>query len=954
MSGAHSKNFRPSPRSIRPVYTGGPVLLTKDGQWIITTMGDEALVTQVHTGLAIARIRGDGTPITSLALSYHTFPPTLLTSHMSMTVRYYPLPESPPPTSTPKPPSLTYTRILNKAHSAPILVSQVSPDNTLFATGSSDGIVKVWDLAGGYVTHLFRGHGGPVSALHFNFPTILGDERRRMELLTGSTDARVRIYDLRDANARVVGGAGGNAVKPKAVLEGHVSVVRGIDVTPDGKWAVTGGRDKVVLVWDMLGETKGKGKAATTTTTTTTTPKLVQTIIVQEQVESLGLLPQEEQVSGAATGRWLCYTGGDKGLVRVWDVLKGTLVATMKGVEGVDEAESDEDEQRGVLSVLYSPTASSLVSIHADQNIIFHSLSTLLSTRQIIGFNDEIVDVAFLSHPAAPPTSPSPLPETPDIPHSHMAVATNSNLLRIYSTSSFNARLLPGHTDMILCLAVSPNHQWLVTGSKDHTARVWAPTTCAQGDGYTWRCIAVCEGHAESIGAVAFAQKVSEDGHARFLFTASQDRTIKMWDLTPLSASPSSSSSPIRPRSMATLRAHEKDINSLDIAPNDKFLVSGSQDKLVKLYAIDFNPPKNVSASGGAGGGAEGGFKLLGTCAGHRRGVWTVRFSRNDKVVASGSADRTVKLWSLDDFTCLKTFEGHTNSVLRVDFLSHGQQLVTSASDGLVKLWNIKEEECVKTLDNHEDKIWALAHSSDESTLLSAGADSLLTIWHDTSLLEQSEANANLIKTVQVEQDFINYVALKDYRRAILLALSMSQPGRLFNLFSTVVKGRRRQPDLSQEQQTITGSKEIDEIIKTLPGIELVRLLKFVRDWNANAKMAPVAQVVLHAVFMLRSAEDILAAFDQANRLPKREEEEEGEEEEEEEKEEGENKKRQKKERPSLGAPISIKDLLEGLIPYSERHFNRVDKLVQESYMLDYVLGEMEGGLFGEELMDIQ
>lgn len=102
---------------------------------------------------------------------------------------------------------------------------------------------------------------------------------------------------------------------------------------------------------------------------------------------------------------------------------------------------------------------------------------------------------------------------------------------------------------------------------------------------------------------------------------------------------------------MATLRAHEKDINSLDIAPNDKFLVSGSQDKLVKLYAIDFNPPKSP---GGAAGGAEGGFRLLGTCAGHRRGVWTVRFSRNDKVVASGSADRTVKLWNLDDFTCLK------------------------------------------------------------------------------------------------------------------------------------------------------------------------------------------------------------------------------------------------------------------------------------------------------------
>lgn len=52
-------------------------------------------------------------------------------------------------------------------------------------------------------------------------------------------------------------------------------------------------------------------------------------------------------------------------------------------------------------------------------------------------------------------------------------------------------------------------------------------------------------------------------------------------------------------------------------------------------------------------------------------------------------------------------------------------------------------------------------------------------------------------------------------------------------------------------------------------------------------------------------------------------------------------------------APISLKDLLDGLIPYSERHFNRIDKLVQESYMLDYVVGEMDGGLFGGEVMDV-
>lgn len=279
----------------------------------------------------------DSTAITSLALSYHTSPPTLITCHLSTQLRYYPLPDGLP--VGPQTPTLTYSRQNTKAHNAPILVSTVSPDNTLLATGSSDGIVKVWDLEGGYVTHLFRGHGGPVSALKFHFSS---SDLGVMELWTGSTDGRVRIFDLRDANSRVVGGGG--AAKAKAVLEGHVSVVRGIDVSDDGRWAITGGRDKVVLVWDLAAEgKKGKGKAG---------PKVVQTIIAQEQVESLGFLPVQMKTLGEAAGRLRCWTGGDRGAVRVWDVLKGEEVGSMQGVEGVDEGEVDEDEQRGILSVL--------------------------------------------------------------------------------------------------------------------------------------------------------------------------------------------------------------------------------------------------------------------------------------------------------------------------------------------------------------------------------------------------------------------------------------------------------------------------------------------------------------------------------------------------------------------------------------------------------------------------
>lgn len=203
---------------------------------------------------------------------------------------------------------------------------------------------------------------------------------------------------------------------------------------------------------------------------------------------------------------------------------------------------------------------------------------------------------------------------------------------------------------MVLCLDKSRAGDWLVSGSKDRTARVWGwrpNPNGVEGDG-EWRCLAICEGHAESIGAVALSRKPSEESGgkgARFLFTASQDRTIKMWDLSTIDID---ADEPVRPKSLLTQKIHDKDINSLDLAPNDRFLASGSQDKTVKVFEVTYAPPpKN-------GGPAQGSANLIGTCKGHKRGVWSVRFSRTDRVLATASGDKTVRIWSLDDFTCLK------------------------------------------------------------------------------------------------------------------------------------------------------------------------------------------------------------------------------------------------------------------------------------------------------------
>ena len=73
---------------------------------------------------------------------------------------------------------------------------------------------------------------------------------------------------------------------------------------------------------------------------------------------------------------------------------------------------------------------------------------------------------------------------------------------------------------------------------------------------------------------------------------------------------------------------------------------------------------------------------LLGTLKRHCRGVWNAQFSPVDQCVVTASGDKTVKIWSATDYSCLKTFEGHLNSVLRAIFINHGTQLASSGSDG--------------------------------------------------------------------------------------------------------------------------------------------------------------------------------------------------------------------------------------------------------------------------------
>jgi len=357
-SSRESSSYRKT-RSIGPLHTGGPVVATSDAKRLVTCLGDQAILTNVESGEEICRFASvrrldlvafspiltrcycqDTTAITAIALAPSENELVVISASLSMRIYAFPSLYS-SPMSKPLEPS----RHMPKSHDAPVHVVTVDPTSSYIATGSADGVAKVWDMKRGYVTHAFKAHGGVISCLRFHFPSVPSHQEDANSppsiwLVTGSIDTRIRIFDLVKSNVRSA-----NA-KPFAVLDGHVSVPRGIDFSADGKWMLTAGRDSVVLVWQLqppavkVASKKGIGENMLT-------PTLAKTIPVLEAVEALAVIKPISPLTGKSAGEPLhFFIAGEKGAVHIWDAHRGTLLRTFQ--ERREDQSMDAEELRSI------------------------------------------------------------------------------------------------------------------------------------------------------------------------------------------------------------------------------------------------------------------------------------------------------------------------------------------------------------------------------------------------------------------------------------------------------------------------------------------------------------------------------------------------------------------------------------------------------------------------------
>ena len=166
--------------------------------------------------------------------------------------------------------------------------------------------------------------------------------------------------------------------------------------------------------------------------------------------------------------------------------------------------------------------------------------------------------------------------------------------------------------------------------------------------------------------------------------------------------------------SLNTLSEPAGQVYSLAFSPDEKWLASGWDDKTVKLW------------DGRAGGTPT-------TLVAHTDLVGAVTFSADGKILASGSADKTVRLWDAASGKLLNTLIGHTDRVSSLAFSPDGKTLASGSGDKTVKLWDVTSGKLLNTLTGYASAVDLVAFSADGKILNAIASDNTVKRWEVAS-----------------------------------------------------------------------------------------------------------------------------------------------------------------------------------------------------------------------------
>ena len=311
------------------------------------------------------------------------------------------------------------------------------------------------------------------------------------------------------------------------------------------------------------------------------------------------------------------------------------------------------------------------------------------------------------------------------------------------------------HSGLVLALQVSANR--LVSGSKDKRLKLWVLP-----EGSLLQTAPTAGGHSDAVASVAW------DPHDRFVASAGADSKIIFWkpDLTErlktVTAPGAVNSIALSPDGRHLIAAVGSSLSQYEISGGTSIGVehAGNFDTGVAVNAVVATGHENqfwcVCADGRILVHGAQDSQTVRTLRKHRGQLRACAFNANMNLVATGGADRTVRLW--DPVSCeeLSSFSAHESDIRSIAFNQDGSLIACASWDDSASVWNVNGPRQVHHLKGHTGDVNAAGFSDDSRYLYTGSDDKSIIQWDlETGKMEKRlidlEATPKDVKGVKYE-----------------------------------------------------------------------------------------------------------------------------------------------------------------------------------------------------------
>ena len=257
--------------------------------------------------------------------------------------------------------------------------------------------------------------------------------------------------------------------------------------------------------------------------------------------------------------------------------------------------------------------------------------------------------------------------------------------IQSFFTDPIIHRSFKGTNDPITSCIFSPDMKQCITGSTDGNVFVWNFKPQMRPFKFI--------GHKSGINEVAINIK------GDLIASASNDESVRLW------------SNSVNGKNQL-LKCHASPVRSVDFSTNNKFLLTASNDKVIKIFNI--TSPK---------------IKFISSYTGHNNWIRCARFSPDDRLIGSSGDDNTIKIFDIEKKNMIHCFNDHLSHVNSCRFSPDGTLISSCSDDKTIKIFDIRSGRLIQHYDAHTDKVNCISYHASGNYLISCSDDSTVKIW---------------------------------------------------------------------------------------------------------------------------------------------------------------------------------------------------------------------------------